>query len=1355
MKGNRIPISVYIYIYILVNLLSISRACPQQSCSSADIFPATDSGYLHFNHAFSSDDFWIQFQTHSAEYQLIFISPDDTSGAKLQSVRLYRGNHCDSLSLVDIISTSHTDTVICNFQHLDSGFVYFLHLNRWVDTLAEGSQQWFDYFVIDCEGKQVSYFDLCNVLQTGCNPLNLVSNGDFSVTGANPPATAYFSSDYVYYDPALPLQDGGITINNDASVNHPHWWGNGLNGIADKFLLCNAYLNGIDTSVIWESTVTGLEPFTDYYFSFYVRSLGDLSYIAYNDPNVRFYINGNLMTFSNVFSDPAFTIPASTVIVPRSMPSKWFQLCGSWVTDTNTAAELKITMAQSDNAGTVLSGDDLGIDKVHLSKIIDDISIVPSNTSICTGEGVFLNSLLTVTGGIPPYNYQWSNGFASVPSFVFPPFTTTYYVSVTDSVGCMALSQLTVTMTTLPDEIKGPTHNCDTIAWFHLNGLPGGAQVQWSLLSPASGTILWTSSDQDSVMLHIDPHLIPEGFIIQASVSTDSCSAVLAKTIFPCCCEEAPNAYIFIDDTLQGTVAPFVNAYICIQGTLTIDTYVEFGANTTVAFGPDSRIILGDDDTLVLGGNVIIGETCGDFMWDGIYVMNNLSLVKAEPDQQLGNATVKNAKNAIVSKYGGNFDLTNVDFLDNYIGIKISDYFAGIPSFVYPHEGSVRSCNFSNQWTDRLIHLLPYLDEPCHAGIYAENVNGISIGDPSLAKNNFSFLQSGIKLLNSRAVIRGNSFHDIPVSNTPVWPPAEAAVHSMGLAGPGGYVDGVLTVGQQAEENDFANCYYGVYFHGIKQSAYVMANRFTDCVYPVYGTDASYPVFVMDNIMTTYSIGTDYPGVAITVKNGGSKFSGIDLRIINNNILGMRNGINISNHNGQVENINIAINNIVFYDKDVVKRFGINVEHCFHPDIWANYIHQADPPGESFVQTIRGIRISESMHGVVNGNFIHFMGSGIYTNGILLNTQFVCNVSDSCYHGFFFGPGTALSNQGLYYPGDDDNNDNKWAGEYNSPTQSKVSTEAGFMLLSNVQYLQDSLGDEAFKLDADITDFSHPCFQKLVPVHNPDTNECIYFHYIPYKELDSAARESYFGDILRSSNEYQQFLPEYRSYEQAYFHQYFSEFPGNLYLGDMNDAQYQQFFDSLCNSQTGYINTIKQLISENKIDSAASMLQLLDNSDQWIDNYQLVFTIYLNTWAKNLFDLSTQDKDDLMAVALQTPYEGGEAVYTARLMLNIDPEDYYVPYRSQESGGNTSSNTLKIKPNPANSNITIEVPDARNEYYLIKFLTETGKLISSSEQVAVNGLVLMNVDKLRSGFYLIHIQTDRIVKYTGKLVIIK
>ncbi|HRY31880.1 MAG TPA: T9SS type A sorting domain-containing protein [Bacteroidales bacterium] len=1340
---------------MLVNLLSISRACPQQTCSAADVFPATDSGYLQFSHAFSSDDYWIRFQTYSTDYQLIYISPDDSSGATLQYVILYKGNYCDSLSLNDSISLTHNDTVICNFQHLDSGFVYFLHLKRLYDTLAGGTQQWFDYFIENTEGKQVSYFDLCTVLQNGCNPLNLVSNGDFSVTGANPPATAYFSSDYVYYDPALQLPEGGITMNNDASVNATHWWGMGLNGIADKFLLCNAYLNGMDTNVIWESTVTGLEPFTDYYFSFYVRALGDTGYIAYNDPNVRFYINGNLMTFSNVYSDPAFTIPASTVIVPRTLPSKWFQLCGTWATDTNTTAELRITMAQSINAGNVLSGDDLGIDKVHLSKIIDDISIIPSNTTVCADEGVFLNSLLTVSGGIPPYNYQWSNGFVSVPSYVFPPFTTTYYVSVTDSVGCMAISQLTVSVTMLPDEINGPTHNCDTIAWFYLNGLPGGAQVQWSLSSPVYGNILWTSSDQDSVLLQIAPLLVPEGFMIQASISADSCSAVLVKTIFPCCCEEAPNSYVFIDDTLQGTIVPFENVDICIQGSLYIDTRVEFGANTTVTFGPDSRIIIGDDDTLVLGGNVILGETCGDFMWDGIYVTNNQSLVKSEPDLLLGNATVKNAKNAIVSKYGGNFDLVNIDFLDNYIGIKVTDYFAGIPSFVYPHEGSVRSCNFSNQWPDKLIHLLPFIDEPCHAGIFIENVNGISIGDPSMAKNNFSYLQTGIKLLNSKAVIRGNSFHDIPVSNTPTWPPVEAAVHSMGLAGPGGYVDGVLTVGQQAEENDFAGCYLGVYFHGIKQSAHVMANRFTDCVYPVYGTDASYPVFVMDNIMTTYSIGTDYPGVAITVKNGGSKFSKIDLRIINNNILGMRNGINISNHNGQVENLNIAINNIVFYDKNVVKRFGINVEHCYHPDIWANYIHQADPPDESFVQTIRGIRISESVHGIVNGNFVHFMGSGIYTNGLLLNTQFICNVSDSCYHGFFFGPGTALSYQGLYSPGDNDNNYNQWIGEYDSPTQSKVSTEAGFMLLPGVQYLQDSLGDEAFKLDADITDPSHPCHLLLVPIHNQDTNNCIYFHHIPFKGMDSATRESYFGDILRSSNEYLQFLPEYRSYEQAYFHQYFSEFPGNLYLGDLNDAQYQQFFDSLCNSQTGYINTIKRLISENKIDSAVAMLQLLDNSDQWMENYQVVYTIYLNTWARNLFDLSTQDRDDLMAVALQTPYEGGEAVYTARLMLNIDPEDYYVPYRSPEFGEGCSMNSLKIRPNPASSTITIEIPDAGNEFCQIEIFNETGKLLTKTQLPSVNGLMIMKVDNLKPGFYLIYIHAAGLVKQTGKLIIIK
>ncbi len=149
------------------------------------------------------------------------------------------------------------------------------------------------------------------------------------------------------------------------------------------------------------------------------------------------------------------------------------------------------------------------------------------------------------------------------------------------------------------------------------------------------------------------------------------------------------------------------------------------------------------------------------------------------------------------------------------------------------------------------------------------------------------------------------------------------------------------------------------------------------------------------------------------------------------------------------------------------------------------------------------------------------------------------------------------------------------------------------------------------------------------------------------------------------------------------------------------------------------------------------------------------FTIYLNTWAKNLFDLSTQDKDDLMAVALQTPYEGGEAVYTARLMLNIDPEDYYVPYRSETPGETSNYNIIRITPNPAINHVSIEIPDIENGYCMLELYSETGMLIKQTRAIAVNGLMSLSLENIKPGFYLIYLKTEKMISHCGKLVIIK
>ena len=56
---------------------------------------------------------------------------------------------------------------------------------------------------------------------------------------------------------------------------------------------------------------------------------------------------------------------------------------------------------------------------------------------------------LEVTGGTPPYTYDWDNGVSNGVAFV-PTATTTYTVIGTDANGCENTAQVTVTVNPLP-----------------------------------------------------------------------------------------------------------------------------------------------------------------------------------------------------------------------------------------------------------------------------------------------------------------------------------------------------------------------------------------------------------------------------------------------------------------------------------------------------------------------------------------------------------------------------------------------------------------------------------------------------------------------------------------------------------------------------------------------------------------------------------------------------------------------------------------------------------------------------------------------------------------------------------------
>jgi hypothetical protein len=119
-----------------------------------------------------------------------------------------------------------------------------------------------------------------------------------------------------------------------------------------------------------------------------------------------------------------------------------------------------------------------------------------SGQTICAGSGVAIGGSLTASGGSGSgYTYAWSpptgldNAALANPT-ASPSITTLYTVTVTDSVGCTAQSQVTVTVNPLPttSAITGSTTVNANQADVHYSvGLTSGSSYGWTV--PTGATI--------------------------------------------------------------------------------------------------------------------------------------------------------------------------------------------------------------------------------------------------------------------------------------------------------------------------------------------------------------------------------------------------------------------------------------------------------------------------------------------------------------------------------------------------------------------------------------------------------------------------------------------------------------------------------------------------------------------------------------------------------------------------------------------------------------------------------------------------------------------------------------------------
>jgi len=152
-------------------------------------------------------------------------------------------------------------------------------------------------------------------------------------------------------------------------------------------------------------------------------------------------------------------------------------------------------------------------------------------------------------------------------------------------------------------------------------------------------------------------------------------------------------------------------------------------------------------------------------------------------------------------------------------------------------------------------------------------------------------------------------------------------------------------------------------------------------------------------------------------------------------------------------------------------------------------------------------------------------------------------------------------------------------------------------------------------------------------------------------------------------------------------------------------------------------------------------------------NRKTVMKIYLKTFAQDK-ELDSAQTAQLMDIALMTPYIGGDAVYSARVMLGIDPDDYGVPYRLIETETQIEKKSIKVYPNPANDNVTVELMGYDNlQYAEIQIYGLVGNLIFNKK--ITENVSNVSVAELKSGLYFYNVIVNNNCIAKEKLIIVK
>lgn len=1036
-----------------------------------------------------------------------------------------------------------------------------------------------------------------------------------------------------------------------------------------------------------------------------------------------------------------------------------------------------------------------------------------ADITVCLGQPVSLNA--TATGS---YNQSsWvtnlgtvcigctSVGITATQGLQYAIFTASNTIT-----GCTDTDTLFINVTQLQGVSLIPTLGyasnilCANVQ-YSVFGAPAGSQFVWShTSSPVAVTGAVSGLGQYTANWSTQP--LTSASITCTVVAPDGCSAILTLPVVDSCCLPGlTDRSIVLNNSTSSAFLSNILAQCptcTVSGnTVTSPAPMAIAVHINGSFTIDQNLVLVNFGDIRMGTNAAVyiqtGKAfemrtcttttyCG-MMWDGIYTIGSTTSFKATQ-----NTVLQQAKNAVVSYSGGLFNVENTTIRNCLKGIVVNTYTSAA------HQGRVRATTIEMPGTFLPASpALPASYNKTLIGIEIDKVANITIGDATLAsyQNTFNGIYKGIYAVASNTTVRNSRFINILVSGSNPIPLTGTAIHCEGLKNIV-WQQAINVGGTSANQRcTFDNVRKGMLVNLAHNVSFVnnTITNLSDNIFS-WGMGVSVQNCLGRNInVSNNRISNQNSVTGFTYGIIATDVSGSTVNITNNRIL---QSANIANNYQQQKGVGIFVQNAIaapvtlnIFNNDTIRRFmygvavtnigntaqgfinqnrvlidrpktayttlvcGIAITNCTMIKADTNRVIRTSSPNwiasdpVSQATNLRGVFITNSQGCIVSDNTLTSMGEGVHANGNCANSFFVCNVFQNSYRGFM-GSGTVnnsvLLPDQLFYNNTAYPTGNSFAGSVTADLTGSIRSQVGNNSNPINWYFsgtQPSVG----LFPGSLTNGNLPTLS-----NNP--TQCA--NPIFLSPSESVQREILAGSQMEiSESPTADQMTKEMSAKDA--HRLLVEHPDWMNLNTTQDGDYQQFFSETDTTELAKANYAELAALADNEQQAILQNSALSGAGDLTGNHKTVFEIYNRTWLKDSVILTAADSATLLAIALQHPAQGGEAVYTARVMLRLMVDDATGTYSSYRvaTATETTTQSVEVFPNPANTQVTVSGHYLDTDVVVFSLYDVTGRVLLNETLKTGNGTLTLDVSTVQPGAYLYQITVNGNAVTTNKLVV--